>query len=177
MDAPSLHSLSLPSPDAIAPPRWLDHLLREAWSRIDAYLEDAPEPEHGGFYASDFDQLFGLLSQSPFQPLKPGASWVEWGSGFGIATAVAGRLGWRAQGWEIDPELVEQAQQLAHDFAWSVDLALGDYRHAPPADLVFAYPWPGESEPMQKRFADTARPGDRLLLYLGPDEWAAWEKT
>ena len=172
----SLKPLPLPDPDAIASPKWLDRMLREAWGRIDSYLEERPDPENGGFCASDFDQLFSLLSQPPFHPTHANASWVEWGSGFGVATAVASRLGWRAQGWEHNPDLVNEAQRLARDCAWTVDLALGDYRHAPRAELIFAYPWPGEAETMQARFAEIARSGDRLLFYCGPDEWAAWEQ-
>ncbi len=44
-------------------------------------------------------------------------------------------------------------------------------------DVIFAYPWPGESRFMEELFARTAREGSLLLTYYGIDDLNLFRKT
>lgn len=101
-------------------------------------------------------------------------TFLEWGSGLGVVTIMASRLGFDAYGLEISPELVEQADKLATKFNCSPNFGVGSfvpsqYEWDPEMgedglrtdfdaadgydeigmdledfDLVYAYPWPDE---------------------------------
>ena len=99
---------------------------------------------------------------------------LEWGSGLGVVTIMASRLGFQAYGIEVEPQLVERAQELAErygpdaqfavgsfipdDYQWGFELPGNPSRTETDAraaydeldmqphdfDLVYAYPWPDE---------------------------------
>ena len=101
---------------------------------------------------------------------------LEWGSGLGVVTIMASRLGFRACGIEVEPLLVERSQALAErfgpdaqfaagsfipdDYQWGVEVpgdasrtetdsrAAYDELDLEPHDfdLVYAYPWPDEHD-------------------------------
>ena len=112
----------------------------------------------------DFAYILELLD------LHPGSSMVELGCGSGWMTRLAARQGVRAEGYDISPEMIEIAQELANDEGLDVHFEVGDMEqldlgrrfdtcliyqalhHTPRADLVL-------------RAAHRALvPGGRLLL-------------
>ena len=108
-----LQWLPLPAHPDPSLPADLDRLIQEAWRRIDEFMHERPPGLAERFVAADFDQFHQILSSAPFHPVNRGATFTEWGSGFGVSCLIATRLGWRSEGWEIEDSLVEAAQNLS----------------------------------------------------------------
>ena len=130
----------------------------------------------------------------------PGDLFCEWGSGFGVVAMLAAMLGYESHGIEIEPLLVEESQNLADDYDLSVQFVCGtlippgadsltdaptDFAVLAPGgqnayaelgldlddfDLIFAFPWPGEEQTLNKIFHHHAAPGALLLTYHGLDD-------
>jgi len=87
-------------------------------------LVDAAEQRFQDFYArklnkrypryiaSEPAQVYAALKWVTDQGLTPGERFIEWGSGFGIATGMAALLGYEARGIELREGLVEIAREL-----------------------------------------------------------------
>jgi len=135
-----------------------------------------------------------------------GDLFCEWGCGFGVATAIAGVLGFEAYGIEIESELAGQAARLAADLGIDVtimtrsflpegyevsegmggiDLVKPTGFPVPPTyddldpvdiDIFFVYPWPGEEEFVMELFEEIASEDAILLMYLGEGEIVAYIK-
>ncbi len=124
-----------------------------------------------------------------------GRAFLELGSGLGIITIIADLLGYDAYGIEIEPRLVDESFRLAEscgstavfvegsfvppDFQEEVELlnadfdtvtagadayeemgmAIGDF------DLVYAYPWPDETEWLHSLYHRYAAPHGALLTF------------
>ena len=151
-----------------------DDLLAEPhalWEEA-AALWDTHQNDKGweGYVSADYVALFQQLLQLRGQV----SSVLEWGSGLGVVTIMASRLGFDAYGIESEYVLVDLSHQLAlkygpaarfaegsfipDDFEW--DLEIGDETFRTDAvarsaydqfdmelrdfDLVYAYPWPQE---------------------------------
>ena len=99
---------------------------------------------------------------------------LEWGSGLGIVTIMASRMGFEAYGIEAEMELVEYSEEFARDYGPDATFAQGSFVpdefqwnpangdtvfqtiiDSPSAyadldmelrdfDLIYAYPWPEE---------------------------------
>ena len=124
-----------------------------------------------------------------------GRSFLELGSGLGIITIIADLLGYDAYGIEIEPRLVDASYRLAEScgstatfiegsfvppgFQEEVDLLdAGAFTVTDGADayeemgmtiadfdLVYAYPWPDETEWLHALFHRYAGPAGALLTY------------
>lgn len=121
-------------------------------------------------------------------------TFLEWGSGLGVVTIMASRLGYDAYGIEVAPELVDHARSLAERYAPEAVFATGsfipdEYVVSPRRDyvdrtetddpggyeeldmelsdfdLVYAYPWPTEHHLFQNIVRECGRPGTLLLTY------------
>lgn len=194
MPIPEYHPLAFPTlepvdiPDAWADadvPRYIDALIDEATDRA----RELEEQEAGGgaFVAGDYRHayqvLVGLLKAGL---VHPGDTWLEWGSGQGMATVLAAMLGLRATGVELDLDLVREARALADRYdAPSARFIHGSYRPAGPRlpvltaanrSVIYVYPWPGEEPFFLRLFEDTAAPGALLLLTTGPLQISAFRK-
>jgi hypothetical protein len=120
---------------------------------------------------------------------------LEWGSGLGIVTIMASRMGFEAYGIEAEPCLVTHAENLARtygpnaqfaqgsfipdDFVWNpadggdVDRTVIDVASAydkldmelKDFDLVYAYPWPDEHTLYHNIMREFGRRGAMLLTY------------
>jgi protein-L-isoaspartate O-methyltransferase len=102
--------------------------------------------------------------------LPPG-TFCEWGSGMGIATALAELLGFDAHGIEIDQNLAAIARQLLAEHGFRATIRTGDYLQIEhPADVYFVYCWPGQMEPVKQRFEQIAPSGARLLIAYGAED-------
>ena len=122
------------------------------------------------FIAADYERVYQALSL-----LREHAyTFLEWGSGLGVITCAAARLGYSAYGIEIDPKLVRNAQALAKKYDADAEFAFGSFipdqyewsaefddeffrtvlddhdaygeldMDLEDFDLVYGYPWPGE---------------------------------
>ena len=157
--------------DGAALPREVDAFLREADRRIEAHFK-RPVARLGLSPAITPARTPSCAIAAA--SVAPGTRFCEWGSGFGVVTALAAMLDYEACGIEIEEELVLGARALAEDFALPVefvrdsfiprggedcaDIALSfawltpDAGHADNElglavddfDVVFAYPWPDE---------------------------------
>jgi len=187
-------------------PRDVVSLLGEADLRIDRYrgLDGGTVP---GFVPSDYARVYAALSYVRDQGLAPGDRFCEWGSGFGVATFLASMLGFTASGIEIEPELVEGAEQLAEDFDLAAEFVCGSI--VPTAssdihdttgevdwlveggadgyqelgldiedfDLIYAFPWPGEEDAFWQLFDRHAAVGAMLVTYHGMNDMKLQRKT
>lgn len=143
------------------------------------------------FVAGDYATIFRTLVH-----LRPQArTFLEWGSGLGVATIMASRLGYDAYGIEHEQELVALSRDLAHDYGPKARFVTGNFipakyewtgKHgdenfrtpfeSEPGyedlgmdlrdfDLVYAYPWPDEQELYQDILKQCGRSGALLLSY------------
>lgn len=126
-------------------------------------------------------------------------TFVELGSGTGVATILADFCGMDSWGIECEPHLVDIAEELARRFASGARFVEGsfipeDFRAAVEGteedlptlfdgteawtemgmelrdfDLIYCFPWPGHEELFQELVAAHARP-DALLLSFGSTE-------
>lgn len=155
-------------------------VLRALWDEGSAIWErEQHQPAFEAFVAADYEAVYHQL-----QALQGRVeTFLEWGSGLGLITIMASRLGFDACGIEIQPALVDQARQLASRYAPEARFSVGSfipdaYRWNPEFgddgsrtdfdaadgygeldmelrdfDLIYVYPWPDE----QAIFADVVR--------------------
>jgi hypothetical protein len=144
-----------------------------------------------GYVGSDFAAAFNLLKSYRGKA----TTFLEWGSGLGVVTIMASRLGFEACGIEIEPELVELADTLAGKYhadaqfvcgsfvpeAFEPNLRLGDEffrtdatarsaydeldRELSDFEVVYAYPWPDEHQLFRSIMRQCGAPGALLIRY------------
>jgi len=181
-------------------PEDVNEFLRVADRRIEEFLSAHAEQPVPGFVPSDFVRVYHALRAVRKGHLAAGDSFCEWGSGFGVAACLAARLGFDSSGIEIDAALVESAEQLADEFELPVTYAQGTFvplegerftdgeedlawlqaggicghdalgSDPDEFDLIFAYPWPGETSVISHVFDHFAADGALLLTYHGYDD-------
>ena len=150
----------------------LDALWKEAGGLWDLHFQ---QPAYSGFVAADYALVFQALRRLQGRA----ASFLEWGSGTGVATIMASMLGFEAYGIEIEPRLVETSQRLARkydtrahfvegtfipdDYDWNTEHGDENFRSRLDGrfgyvemdmelrdfDIVYAYPWPDEEPLLQ----------------------------
>ncbi|MFT4543100.1 MAG: hypothetical protein ACI841_001859 [Planctomycetota bacterium] len=172
------------------PQTTLDQLIRagdDTWREYQA----GGNARYHHFVPSDHFGAYGHL-----RGMRAKAStFLELGSGAGVATIIADLLGFDAYGIEIEPWLVEQSIDLAEEFDSSATFAEGtfvvpeyldEFEHLPSDivtptdgadafeeigldfsdfDIVYAYPWPGEEDWLRELVRRHARPEAQLLTY------------
>jgi protein-L-isoaspartate O-methyltransferase len=117
------------------------------------------------FVPCDYSVFYRTLSA------LPRGVFCEWGSGIGIATALAELLGFRACGIEIHAELAAASRRLLADQGFEATIETGDYLlRSVVADVYYAYCWPGQMLDVQRRFLEIASPAARLLLAYGAED-------
>jgi hypothetical protein len=181
----------------VALPGDVRSFLREANRRVRCFLRDG---RIRAFVPCDFHRAYLTLRVLAEADLAPGNLFCEWGSGFGVVACLASMLDFDACGIEIEPELVDAAQELADDFGLPVEFVCGSFipedydAHADRTceyawltteggranddmrldpddfDIVFAYPWPDEEELTGELFEQRGRTGALLLTYQGADD-------
>lgn len=175
---PQLERVPVPAAAGDVPvPRFVDSFIRDAEDRAEAY---GGEVGQGRFVPGDVRYVYQVLQWLlRTHRTAPGAAFLEWGSGQGLATILAGTLGYEAMGVEIDDTLVQESRRLAARYDVRVRFAQGTYDPLVPGRkmftaarraAVYAYPWPGEEPRLLQLFAANADAGAFLLLGLGPED-------
>lgn len=172
-----------------------DRRLVPEFALLWAEAQELWEQNHGndayqGYVSADFLAIYDLLARLRNRAF----TFLEWGSGLGVITIMASRMGFDAYGIEAEEELVDHARgfakkygpdaQFAHgsfipnDFEWdpdkadvhrtAVDLA-GGYddldMEIRDFDLVYAFPWPTEHPLFHKIMQDYCRDGALFLTF------------
>lgn len=144
-----------------------------------------------GYVGSDFRAAYELLRSYRGRA----TTFLEWGSGLGVVTIMAARLGFDACGIEIQPELVDLADELAAKYRAEPQFACGSFvpetfesnladgdefyrtdasgyaaygeldRELSDFDLVYAYPWPDEHQLFGSIMRQCGAPGALLIRY------------
>ena len=166
--------------------------FRRLWAEgEDLWSRHQDAPAFHGYVSADYLAVYESLARLRGSVL----SVLEWGSGLGIVTIMASRMGFEAYGIEAEPRLVMHAEDLARtygpdaqfaqgsfvpdDFAWDPADGSDVYRtviDAPSAydeldikltdfDLVYAYPWPDEHILYHNIMRNFGRKGAMLLTY------------
>ncbi len=188
-------------------PERVREFLADAVERADAFIEDRRNNPVPGFVCSDYEAVYRILAAVKRERLAPGDFLCEWGCGFGIAAGLAAMLEYRAVGIEIDADLVKGGRGLLRDWQLPVELVRGSFvppgcEHllddsgqfvwivgdgsdafdtlgldSDDSDLVFAYPWPGEEEILDRLFHRLAGYGSLLVTYNGRQECRVQRKV
>ena len=129
---------------------------------IEEGLRRGREIDCRGFVPREYAALYGMLEA------LPRGRFCEWGSGMGIATALAETLGYAARGIEIHEALAEASRGLLADFGFSAEVVTGSYFEVHrEADVYFTYCWPGQMRRVEEHFVATAPDRARLVSCHG----------
>jgi hypothetical protein len=134
------------------------------------------------FVASQYEEVLEIIeSVATDEPQV----FIEWGSAVGTVTVMADLLGFEAYGIEIEPDWVEAARRLADEFNSGAEFLEGSFvprsfdgfddsdslllglpdaydAHVidiSDADVIYAFPWPDDSETHLAIFERYAHPG------------------
>ncbi len=187
-------------------PQEIEVLLAKADQRLQAYWDSWHRRPIEQYVACDFRDVYRAMHAVKSQELPIGNLFCEWGCGFGIVTAMAGKLGWDAVGIEAEEFLVEQARQFLRSENIPAEIWHGNFlpsraerlakRQANHASLfhqipsvysshslavddfatIFAYPWPGEDYFLKDVFRHYAADRAILVMFLGPYEIEIYRK-
>ena len=187
-------------------PQEIEALLAKADQRLQAYWDSWHRRPIEQYVACDFRDVYRAMHAVKSQELPIGNLFCEWGCGFGIVTAMAGKLGWDAVGIEAEEFLVEQARQFVRSENIPAEIWYGNFlpsraerlakRQANHASLfhqipsvyasqslavddfatIFAYPWPGEDYFLKDVFRHYAADRAILVMFLGPYEIEIYRK-
>jgi len=107
-------------------PKYVAAFLEEADERLnDLVTETSNRPS--GFVSSNATTVYQALRAIEQQNLSTGTIFCEWGSGLGVAAALATMLGFESYGIEIEEPLVEAARNLAADFDLPTQFVQGSF--------------------------------------------------
>ena len=88
-------------------------LIQDADERWEKFWAQKLNKRYPRYVASEPAQVYAALKHLRDEGLALGERFIEWGSGFGVATSLASMLGFEATGIEIEDGLVEIAESLA----------------------------------------------------------------
>ncbi len=179
-------------------PSEVELFLERSQERMQDYWDHWRERPIEQFVACDFRYVWGAFQSLLRRDILKGKSFVEWGSGFGIVTAMAWYSGLSAVGIEAELFLVEEGRKLLNEHSVKAELWHGNFLphgaeqfasqqadhpslfHQVPSAysvndsdlddfaLVFAYPWPGEEHFQREIFCRYASADAYLLMFRGP---------
>ena len=89
--------------------------IADADRRCDLFYDQQLNKRFPRYVPSEPAQVYAALRHVTEQGLPLGEIFIEWGSGFGVATGFAALLGYEAHGIEIEETLVEKAEALITD--------------------------------------------------------------
>ena len=88
-------------------------LIQDADDRWEKFWAQKLNKRYPRYVASEPAQVYAALKHVRDDGLALGERFIEWGSGFGVATSLASQLGFEATGIELEEGLVEIAESLA----------------------------------------------------------------
>ena len=94
-------------------PEPLASLIQDADDHWDKFWAEKLNKRYPRYVASEPAQVYAALKHVRDEGLALGECFIEWGSGFGVATSLASQLGFEATGIELEDGLVEIAESLA----------------------------------------------------------------
>jgi hypothetical protein len=169
----------------------LDAVCADGWSFWEQFDRSARTKAFHPFVAADYDAVRAALATIP----ASGRRFLEWGSASGVITVMADILGFEAWGIELDDALVATAREFAARHGSGARFVAGSflpagYRWKGPDgdsrtgtigdgpsgylqmgraledfDVVFGYPWDGETAVMQDVMRRYGRADALLLLH------------
>ncbi|MFU8848847.1 MAG: hypothetical protein ACNA77_09050 [Opitutales bacterium] len=102
-------------------------LVDAAEERFDAFYAQQLNKRYPRYVASEPAQVYAALKWVTDRGLAPGERFVEWGSGFGVATGMAALLGYEASGIELRDGLVKIARELLASQSIEADFLCTSY--------------------------------------------------
>jgi len=169
----------------------ITNLIAEGREIARVFDRDVRQQNWHPFIPAEYD----IVLQQLLPLRRPGASFLECGCATGVITIMADLLGFDACGIESDADLVATARQLGKKYESRARFAVGsflptgyEYRDADgdkrlgtlslddsgypqlarslaDFDIVFAYPWEGESAILVDLMRRHGRPDAQLILY------------
>ena len=91
-------------------------LIQDADDRWEKFWSQKLNKRYPRYVASEPAQVYAALKHVRDEGLALGKRFIEWGSGFGVATSLAAQLGFEATGIELEDGLVEIAESLAEKY-------------------------------------------------------------
>ena len=88
-------------------------LIQDADDRWEKFWAQKLNKRYPRYVASEPAQVYAALKHVRDEGLALGERFIEWGSGFGVATCLAAQLGFEATGIELEDGLVAIAESLA----------------------------------------------------------------
>ena len=88
-------------------------LIQDADERWEKFWAQKLNKRYPRYVASEPAQVYAALKHVRDEGLALGERFIEWGSGFGVATSLAAQLGFEATGIELEDGLIEIAESLA----------------------------------------------------------------
>ena len=155
------------------------------------WVANEDHPAFQGYVSADYEAIYQRLLQLQGRA----TTFLEWGSGLGVVTIMANRMGFDAYGIEVEAELVEHARGLATKHRSSARFATGSFipsdfearmEHGDEFhrtvtdvvsaydefdmelrdfDLVYAFPWPEELTVFRSIIRRCGTPATLFLRY------------
>ena len=101
--------------------------IAEADLRCDAFYDQQLNKRYPRYVPSEPAQIYAALKYVTDQGLPLGETFLEWGSGFGVASGLAAQLGYQATGIEIEEKLTSMARELLADQGIEAELLCTSY--------------------------------------------------
>jgi hypothetical protein len=202
-----LTEIPLQFDDNQALPSEVATLLSDADALLQRFWDDWYNQPIEQYVACDFPYVWHALKATIAIQDSNQRSFIEWGCGFGVVTAMAWLAGLPAVGIEAEPFLVDEANKLFKRHSIKAEIWHGNFlpkgaetiadcqsdyaslfHRVPPAYLrhdcelsdfgiVFAYPWPGEDHFLREVFRRYASENALLLMFRGPYQIELFRKV
>lgn len=114
-------------PSVIPLPESVTSLIQSADLRWDEFFAKQLNKRYPRYIASEPAQVFAALKHVRDEGLAYGDRFIEWGSGFGLASSMASMLGFEATGIELEEGLVKIAEKLAEAHQTGADFINTSY--------------------------------------------------
>lgn len=127
------------------------------WAEADQLWErHQGAPAFHGYVSADYMAVYDSLAQLKGRV----TTFVEWGSGLGVATIMASRMGFEAYGIEAEADLIEYSEDFAQTYGPEARFAQGSF-------IPDEFEWnPGNGEEVIRTIIDAAAAYDALDMEL-----------
>lgn len=112
------------SPEVLEP---FASLIQDADDRWEKFWAQKLNKRYPRYVASEPAQVYAALKHVRDEGLALGERFIEWGSGFGVATNLAAQLGFEATGIELEDDLVAIAESLAEKYQTGAEFIATTY--------------------------------------------------